>query len=77
MTPRCHVIPKMAISHPAFDQPRNRNRFNQAVFKELKVCEEGVTAYTYTEGMELLLEDGPRVVKGHQLRGANDPPTPP
>ena len=39
-----------------------RRGLNQAVFTRLMVFEDGVTAYEYTEGMEVFLERNPKVV---------------
>ena len=39
-----------------------RRGLNQAVFTRLMVCEDGVTAYEYTDGMDVFLERNPRVV---------------
>lgn len=39
-----------------------RRRLNQAVFTRLMVFEDGVAAFEYTEGMDLLIQNNPKVV---------------
>ena len=45
-----------------FANDKIRRQLNQAVFRRLMLFEDGVTAYEYTDGMEVLLEGNPQVV---------------